>query len=73
MRRYARENLDWSVKMKKLKEFLERLVGEEGDDIAPETGKVPLTARGPRDPGGTTLSGAGGVEMNSGSSRERGT
>lgn len=73
MRRYARENLDWSVKMKRLKKFLERLVGEEGDDIAPETGKVPLTARGPRDPGGTALSGAGGVEMNSGSSRERGS
>ena len=45
MRRYARENLDWSVKMKRLKEFLERLVGEEGDDIAPETGTVHLTAK----------------------------
>ena len=70
MRRYARENLDWSVKMKRLKEFLERLVGEEGDDSAPETSTTPLTAKGPRDPGGTALSGAGGVEMNSGSSRE---
>ncbi len=45
MRRYAEENLDWSVKMKRLKEFLERLVGEEGDDIAPETGTVHLTAK----------------------------
>ena len=27
MRRYARENLDWSVKMKKLKVFLESLAG----------------------------------------------
>ncbi len=28
MRRYAEEHLDWSVKMKKLKDFLEMLVGE---------------------------------------------
>jgi hypothetical protein len=30
MRRYAEEHLDWSVKMKKLKDFLEALVGEAG-------------------------------------------
>lgn len=29
MRRYAEESLDWSVKMKKLKDFLEMLVGGE--------------------------------------------
>jgi glycosyltransferase involved in cell wall biosynthesis len=37
MRRYAEEHLDWSVKMKKLKDFLETLVREDGDDSIPET------------------------------------
>ena len=72
MRRYAEEHLDWSVKMKKLKGFLETLVGESGCDSAPEPGSAPLAARGLRGPGGTTLSGAGQGEMPSGSSRERG-
>jgi len=31
MRRYAEEHLDWSVKMKRLKEFLETLVKKRGD------------------------------------------
>lgn len=33
MRHYAEKNLDWSVKMKKLKNFLETLVEEKEDDI----------------------------------------
>ncbi len=32
MRRYAEEHLDWSVKMKQLKGFLEALVGESGEN-----------------------------------------
>jgi len=33
MRRYAEEHLDWSVKMRRLKGFLEALVGENPGDI----------------------------------------
>jgi hypothetical protein len=33
MRRYAEEHLDWLVKMKKLKVFLEALVGENGESV----------------------------------------
>ena len=72
MRRYAEEHLDWSVKMKKLKDFLEALVGEDGDDNIPEPSTSPLAAKGLKVPGGTALSGAGQGDMPSGSSRERG-
>ncbi len=33
MRDYAMDHLDWSIKMKKLKEFLEKLVGESPSDL----------------------------------------
>ena len=71
MRRYAEEHLDWSVKMKKLKDFLEALVGEDGDDNIPEPSTSPLAAKGLKVPGGTALSGAGQGDMLSGLSRER--
>ena len=70
MRRYARENLDWSVKTKRLKGFLERLVGEGHNESVPEPSTPPLAATGLKIPDGTALPGAGGVEMLSGSSRE---
>jgi glycosyltransferase involved in cell wall biosynthesis len=41
MRRYAEEHLDWSVKMKKLKDFLEALVGENGSGNVQKTGVSP--------------------------------
>jgi glycosyltransferase involved in cell wall biosynthesis len=41
MRRYAEEHLDWSVKMKKLKGFLEALVGENGSGNVQKTGVSP--------------------------------
>ncbi len=72
MHRYAEEHLDWSVKMKKLKAFLETLVGEGEDDGVPEPSTTPLAATGLKVPGGTALSGAGQGDMPSGSSRERG-
>ncbi len=68
MRRYAEEHLDWSVKMKKLKNFLEALVGEGG---TPEPGTDPLTAEGPKVPGGTGVTGAG--DTPSGSPEGRGS
>lgn len=71
MRRYAEEHLDWSVKMKKLKDFLETLVGEDRDGSTPEPSTAPLAAKGLRGPGGTALSGAGQGDMLSGLSRER--
>ena len=73
MRRYAEEHLDWSVKMKKLKDFLEALVGEDGDDNIPEPSTSPLAAKGLKVPGGTALSGAGQGDVLSGASRERGS
>jgi hypothetical protein len=70
MRRYAEEHLDWSVKMKKLKDFLEALVGVGHNESVPEPSTPPLAATGLKIPDGTALPGAGGVEMLSGSSRE---
>ena len=70
MRRYAEEHLDWSVKTKRLKGFLERLVGEGHNESVPEPSTPPLAATGLKIPDGTALPGAGGVEMLSGSSRE---
>jgi glycosyltransferase involved in cell wall biosynthesis len=55
MRRYAEEHLDWSVKMAKLKEFLEALVGE-GAGI-PEPGPASPGDDGPEVPKGATLPG----------------
>lgn len=46
MRRYAEEHLDWSVKVKKLKDFLETLVEEGQDVIIPEPSISPLSTRG---------------------------
>lgn len=45
MRRYAEEHLDWSVKMKKLKDFLETLVGENGDESVPEASTAPIDGK----------------------------
>jgi hypothetical protein len=59
IRRYAEEHLDWSVKMKKLKDFLETLVGEGEDNNPPEPGMSPLAGKGLKVPVGTALSGAG--------------
>ena len=70
MRHYAEEHLDWSVKMKKLKDFLEALVGEGG---TPEPGTDPLTTEGPEVPGGTGVAGAGPGDTSSGSAEGRGS
>ena len=70
MRHYAEEHLDWSVKMKKLKDFLEALVGEDG---TPEPGTDPLTTEGPEVPGGTGVAGAGPGDTSSGSAEGRGS
>jgi glycosyltransferase involved in cell wall biosynthesis len=45
MRRYAEEHLDWSVKMKKLKDFLEALVGENRGGSVQKAGVSPLVAK----------------------------
>lgn len=73
MRRYAEEHLDWSVKMKKLKGFLETLVGEGHNESVPEPSTPPLAATGLKIPDGTALPGAGQGDTSSGSSRERGS
>jgi glycosyltransferase involved in cell wall biosynthesis len=72
MRRYAEEHLDWSVKMKSLKGFLETLVGENRPEGIPEPSVAPLAATGLKVPEGTTLPNAGQEDMLSGMSRERG-
>jgi hypothetical protein len=53
MRRYAEEHLDWSVKMKTLKGFLEALVGESRGESVPEADTVPLDGKRLKDPSGT--------------------
>jgi len=73
MRRYAEEHLDWSVKMKKLKGFLEALVGEGHNESVPEPSTPPLAATGLKIPDGTALPGAGQGDTSSGASRERGS
>jgi len=50
MHRYAEEHLDWSVKMKRLKDFLEALVGEDKIKGIPEPGRNPPCPRRPEDP-----------------------
>lgn len=47
MRSYAEEHLDWSVKMKKLKGFLEALVGEGTGIPEPGTASGGPTLPGP--------------------------
>jgi len=56
MRHYAEEHLDWSVKMKKLKGFLQALVGEDEDESVPKVSESSLTARDLKVPGGTATS-----------------
>ena len=73
MRLYAEEHLDWSVKMKKLKGFLEALVGEGHNESVPEPSTPPLAATGLKIPDGTALPGAGQGDVLSGASRERGS
>jgi len=73
MRRYAEEHLDWSVKMKNLKDFLEALVDEEGDESVPEASASPLAVKGLKAPGGTTLSGSVQGDTPSGASKDRGS
>jgi len=58
MRRYAEEHLDWSVKMKKLKDFLEALVGENEGENVPEVSDLPLAAKELKTLGGTAPSSA---------------
>jgi hypothetical protein len=58
MRRYAEEHLDWSVKMKKLKGFLEALVGENEGENVPEVSDLPLAAKELKTLGGTAPSSA---------------
>ncbi len=72
MRRYAEEHLDWSVKMKSLKDFLETLVGENRPEGVLESSMAPLAATELKVPEGTTLPNAGQEDMLSGMSRERG-
>ena len=73
MRRYAEEHLDWSVKMRRLKGFLEALVGEGHNESVPEPSTPPLAATGLKIPDGTALPGAGQGDVLSGASRERGS
>jgi len=73
MRRYAEEHLDWSVKMKKLKNFLETLVGEDEDASVSEASASSLAAQGLKVPGGTALPGAVQGDTSSGASRGRGS
>lgn len=73
MRLYVEEHLDWSVKMKKLKSFLEALVGEGHNESVPEPSTPPLAATGLKIPDGTALPGAGQGDTSSGASRERGS
>ncbi len=73
MRRYAEEHLDWSVKMKKLKGFLETLVGEDGTKGVPKLSAAPLATTGLKIPDETALPGAGQGDVLSGASRERGS
>lgn len=58
MHRYAEEHLDWSVKMKKLKDFLEALVGENEGENVPEVSDLPLAAKELKTLGGTAPSSA---------------
>lgn len=73
MRRYAEEHLDWSVKMRRLKGFLEALVGEDGTKGVPKLSAAPLATTGLKIPDGTALPGAGQGDVRSGASRERGS
>ncbi len=72
MRRYAEERLDWSVKMRILKGFLEKLVGEHEGNSVPETDGSPYAAGETGVPGGAA-SGAGKGGLSSGGLRERGS
>jgi len=72
MHRYAEEHLDWSVKMKRLKDFLEALVGEDKIKGIPEPGAIPPAPEGQKIPAGATFSGAEQGDTPSGSSGERG-
>jgi glycosyltransferase involved in cell wall biosynthesis len=56
MRRYAEEHLDWSVKMRELKDFLETLVGEDGTAGTPKPNAVSLDGKRLKDPSGTASS-----------------
>ncbi|WP_214084066.1 glycosyltransferase [Methanoculleus sp.] len=72
MRRYAEEHLDWSVKMRRLKEFLEALVGENGGESVPEASESPVaTVQGQKAPADATLPNAVQGDTPSGKSRER--
>ncbi len=50
MRRYAEEHLDWSVKMRRLKGFLETLVGENGSGGVQKAGVLPLVVKEVKSP-----------------------
>lgn len=72
MCRYAEEHLDWSVKMKRLKGFLEALVGENGSESVPEASESPVaTVQGKKAPADATLPDAVQGDTSSGKSRER--
>ena len=73
MRHYAEEHLDWSVKVEKLKNFLETLVEEGQDVIIPESNTAPLTVKGLKAPGGTILSSVDQSGTVLGSSKKRKT
>lgn len=73
MRRYAEEHLDWSVKMRKLKGFLEALVDEEGDESIPEASAPPLAVKGLKAPGGTALLGTVQGDTSSRMPKDRGS
>ncbi len=71
MRRYAEEHLDWSVKMRRLKDFLEALVEENGDGSVLEPGVSPLAAEDLKAPADAALFGAVQGDATSGKSREQ--
>ena len=56
MHRYAEKHLDWSVKMKILKGFLEALVGEDRNESVLETDTIPLDDKELKASSGTALS-----------------
>lgn len=72
MRRYAEEHLDWSVKMRRLKEFLEALVGENGGESVPEASNSPRSAGNQGVPRDAVLSSAEQETMSSAILRGRG-
>ena len=73
MHHYAEEYLDWSVKMKKLKDFLETLVGEDRTKGVPKPCAAPNVTIGLKAPDGTALPGEGQGNTLSGASREQGS